>query len=223
MLLTETKLLAYAGNELDPREVDAIEAAMAAEPEFARRAVLAVLQRRLATPANGAARLLGPGEAGRATTAPSRPAGWRVLWPIAAGFAFAVIGAILYLAAPPRADAAIGLGRIADPPLQAALDRIPTGADDELPRGKFRGIASFAVADGRLCREFSLSRDATASDAVACRWGNAWTVTFALLESAADDYAPAGGGDAMAAYLQGLGAGPPLTEPVERKLLRGSS
>ena len=60
MLFTDAKLKAYAGNELDLPDAGALEVMMAAEPQLARRAVFALVERRLAEPASERISLSGP-------------------------------------------------------------------------------------------------------------------------------------------------------------------
>jgi len=234
MPFTEAKLWAYAGNELDAFDVGALEDRMAAEPELARRAVLALLQRRLGAPAAGSAML------GRGGTTASRsalgeraqaPAPHALLgplnpWPIGAGLAAALLlVGIGYFAGQEAVPGAgmIRLGELRNAAVQTALERIPTGGVENLRDGRFRAVTSFIAADGSVCRQFSLADGSGASNAVACRRGKAWAVTFALLEpSGGGDYLPADGDDPIGAYLQGLGASRPLTESAEKELLQGS-
>ena len=234
MLFTEAKLRAYAGNELDAPDVGALEDRMAAEPDLARRAVLALLQHRLGAPAAGPAMLArgalaanraAPAARAQAPAPHARPGPWNA-WPIGAGMAAALllIG-IGYFAGRETVPGAgmIGVGDLRNAALQTALERVPTGGVENLRDGRFRAVASFITADGSLCRQFSLTDRSGAGNAVACRRGKAWAVTFALLEpSGGADYAPADGDDPIGTYLQGLGASRPLAEPAEKDLLQGS-
>ncbi len=145
--------------------------------------------------------------------------------PIAAGLAALLLFVgIDYLADDGEGSAGmISLGKIEDPAMRAALDRIPTGRGETLHGGAFRAIASFIAGDGAFCRQFSVAARTGTSQAVGCRNGKDWTVGFALLEPGEGvEYTPADGNDAVGAYLSSLGATRPLTEAVEKDLLEGS-
>lgn len=233
MLFTEAKLRAYAGNELDAPDAGALEDMMAAEPELARRAVTALLQRRLGEPGVASAMRRGggisanraaPGE--RARVAAHALLGSLNGWPIGAGLAAALLLVGMgYFAGEETAPGVgkIGLGKLGNTAVQAALEQIPAGGVENLRSGKFRAVASFIAADGSLCRQFRLADDSGASNAVACRRGKAWAVTFALLErSGGADYVRTDADDPIGDYLQGLGASPALTESAEKDLLQRS-
>jgi hypothetical protein len=229
MQFTEAKLFAYAGNELDPLDTGVLEDMMAAEPELARRAVAALLQRRLGRAAAGsvvprpmkpASRAV-PGGRSRvfrdfATTGPAS------MWPVTAGIAVLALVGLGYVVVQSAGSdtGSVGLGQIQSAGLQSALEGIPTGGSDDLRGGKFRAIASFVAGDGSLCREFSLTGRSGRGDAVACRHSLGWTVTFAVLEPPGGaDYLPADGDDTMSTYLRSVGSGKPLTGPAEIQLL----
>jgi len=92
----------------------------------------------------------------------------------------------------------------------------------ELPYGRMRVISTYRLANGPVCREFRLSVSAGAAEAVACR-NDGWNVTFALARAAdAASYAPSGGGDPVAAYLEDIGAGEPLVDEAEARALAGA-
>jgi hypothetical protein len=229
MLLTDAKLKAYAGNELDLPDTGVLEVMMAAEPDLARRAVVALVERRLSEPVSGGLPLESPRVASLrlaadGATAAALPFVLRrpIALPIGAGLAAALLCAgIGYVAGQASAPAGpVSLGRIENSAVHAALDRVPTGGTEKLRDGTFRAVASFISGRGALCREFSLAADSGTSQVVACRHRTDWTVGFALVEPAdGADYAPADGSDAIGAFLQSLGATHPLTESAEKDLL----
>ena len=162
---TEAKLLAYADNELDPSDVGVIEDMMAMEPELARRAVVARLQRRLGGPA--ADRIapphgntgFRPAPSGSVAGSAQRPAiDLSRSWPVAAGIAAILLVGIGYVAGQSAAPggAPINLGQIENRSVQSALNRVPTGGSEAVSGGKVV-IGLFIAADGSLCREFSLA------------------------------------------------------------------
>jgi hypothetical protein len=230
MLFTDAKLKAYAGNELDLPDAGALEAMMAAEPDLARRAVLALVERRLGQPGFG--RRPNADSANpplQSVTSPRRRlstisdfAGRPAALPIAAGLAAAMLFAgIGYLAGQSsRPSGPIRLGKVEDLAVRGALDRVPTGGVQNLRDGTLRVVGSFITGNGAFCRQFSFNGNLGESQAIGCRHGKDWTVAFALLEpSDGADYAPADGTDSIGSYLQSLGATRPLTESVENELL----
>jgi hypothetical protein len=230
MLFTDAKLRAYAGNELDLPDAGALEVMMAAEPDLARRAVFALVERRLGQPGFGRRPDADPGIPRMQPVASPRRrlstisdfAGRPAALPIAAGLAAAMLFAgVGYLAGQSsRPGGPIRLGRVEDLALRGALDRVPTGGVQNLRDGTFRLVGSFITSNGAFCREFSFAGNVGESQAVGCRHGKDWTVAFAVLEpSDGGDYTPADGSDSIGAYLQSLGAGRPLTESVESELL----
>ena len=233
MLFTDAKLKAYAGNELDLPDAGALEVMMAAEPDLARRAVFALLERRLGQPGfgrrpntdSGLLRTQPVASPRRRLSTISDFAGRPAALPIAAGLAAAMLFAgIGYLAGQSsRASGPIMLGRIEDLALRGALERVPTGGVENLRDGMLRVVGSFITGNGAFCRQFSFAGNLGKSQAVGCRYGKDWTVAFALLEpSDGADYAPADGTDSIGSYLQSLGATRPLTESVENELLEKS-
>jgi hypothetical protein len=232
MLFTDAKLSAYAANELNQSDAGALEVMMSAEPALARRAVLALVERRLSEPGGERLTVDDSGAAAvrqaRSQSALSFAIGdWRPALPMAAGLAIAFLCAgISYLAGQASNPASpIGIGGIESSAMQAALERVPTGGVETLRDGAFRAVGSFITGTGSLCRQFSLASGSVTRQAVACRRrSNDWEVTFPLVEPSDDgtDYTPADGTDSISAYLQSLGASRPLTGSVEQDLLRGN-
>ena len=230
MLFTDAKLKAYASNELDLPDAGALEVMMAAEPDLARRAVFALVERRLGQAGFGKRPNDDSGIPSRQAVAIARRrlstisdfAGRPTALPIAAGLAAAMLFAgIGYLAGQSsRPGGPIRLGKIEDIALRGALERVPTGGVENLRDGTLRVVGSFITGNGGFCRQFSFAGNLGRSQAIGCRQGKDWTVTFALLEpSDGADYTPADGTDSIGSYLQSLGATRPLTESVENELL----
>jgi len=225
MMLTDEKLRAYAGNELDLPDAGALEVMMAAEPDLARRAVFALVERRLSEPGGGRPSPDGRWDVPAMAIKPTPRfgfAGRPAFLPIGVGLAVAIFcGGIGYLAG--QATSPIGpisLGSIENPAMATALGEVKTGGVEHLHDGTFRAVASFITGDGTFCREFSFAANSATSQAVGCRHGKDWSVGFALLDpSQGGDYAPADGSDSMGAYLQSLGATQPVSDSLETDLL----
>lgn len=241
--MTETRyddetLMAFTDGELDPATVAEVARAAAADPAVASRiAVFARSRAALAAeavhpepvPADLEARVRA-----MAVGAGARPAAARgaPLWQpaLAAGLALAVgLGAGLILGSGRQAGAPAGLeialGSALPAPLAEALGRVPSGMATRLPEGgQFAPVASFMGGDGALCREFSLEAAAKTVVAVACRDGNGdggvWRARIAVAAAPAGaSFQPAGGLEALDAYLATEGAGPPLSPEAEAAAL----
>jgi hypothetical protein len=223
MMLTDEKLRAYAGNELDLPDAGALELMMAAEPDLARRAVFALVERRLAEPGPYGDGLRGvPAVSIKPVPPRFAIAGQPAFLPIGVGLAAAVLcGGIGYLAGQATSPTGpISLGAIENSAMATALGEVKTGGVEHLHDGTFRAVASFITADGTFCREFGFAANSGTSQAVACRHGKDWSVGFALLDPAqGGDYTPADGSDSVGAYLQSLGATQPVSDSVEKDLL----
>jgi anti-sigma factor RsiW len=158
MLFTDATLRAYAGNELDLPDADALEVMLAAEPQLARRAVLALVERRLAEPRTEQPSLAGVGvsaprglsyEAARPAFSPGVPP---VILPVGVGLGTALLCvAVGFLAGQASSPARpISLGTIENSGMRTALERVPTGGVEDLPDGRFRAVASFVTGAGWL-------------------------------------------------------------------------
>ncbi|MEM8626498.1 MAG: anti-sigma factor [Pseudomonadota bacterium] len=144
---------------------------------------------------------------------------------IAASIALFAGGAIGYLVsgyggvAPTSSVLTAGL---IDPSLPLALRTVPSGDEMDLERGgRFRAIASFRDGADNLCREFEVDQaDTSRVVSVACQAEEQWRVQFTVLASGADGgYAPASSLEVLDAYMQAIGADPPLSEEDERAAL----
>ncbi|MEO1105837.1 MAG: anti-sigma factor [Pseudomonadota bacterium] len=111
----------------------------------------------------------------------------------------------------------VAIADLSQPGLVEALNTLPSGAETMLEgEDRLRAIATFQIDGGSLCREFEVDYASSASlVAVACRNDGTWSANFTVAaQSPEGGYAPASSLDALQAYLQTIGAAPPL-EPAE--------
>lgn len=248
-------LIALADGELSADEAERLHALVTADPDLAERfAILAetrflleaegepkqeaVPERLLAAiaaadvrpaPAQPQLTVIAGGATERPAAAPrtsGRRAGWRL--PLAASFLLVAGGVAGYLAAGRGGQgspgiAVAGLDRAA---LSAALDTVASGGAVALPAGNLRIIASHKLADGRLCREYTVSgagEGAPGWNGVDCRDGQGWRTEFvAATPPESAGYKPASGGALAEAFLLDRGAEGPLDPAAEQGLLRGA-
>ncbi len=146
--------------------------------------------------------------------------------PLAASIAAVVGGIGGYLLALPGAPEqnSLHVAGINSPALGEALATVASGQEQELPETsqRFRAIATFRDSAGALCREFEVdSPDRSTVISVACRSGNAWQVSFAVVAAGTDaGYAPASSTEALDAYLTAIAAQAPMEEGEEAQALR---
>jgi hypothetical protein len=114
-----------------------------------------------------------------------------------------------------------------DPQLSRLLEASPSRGDgwELMADGRrIRPVLSYATADGSWCREFLLAEEGASYRGVACRHGGVWE-TRALQPAnaggSADQYRPAGAGDAdaIAAFMADHAAGIPLSASAEAELI----
>jgi hypothetical protein len=246
--VTDENLMAYVDGELGDAMAAAVEAAMARDGALVRRAAEFVRSRRLVRQAFAAAPMTVPEalktavdaklrtleaepEAALLPAAPRerRQGAWdRARMPLAAAIAAIVAGGLGYLAGERATGPAAPVGALVAALEGGAagrlLDILPSGAETEFAGRRLRIIATYRLGDGAVCREVGLAPAAEAPggvriDAVACR-GDRWKVMAAVAESAEPaGYAPAAGGDAIGAYLDGAGADEPLAGQAEAAAL----
>ncbi|MGW9330019.1 hypothetical protein [Bosea sp. NPDC055594] len=254
-VVSDEMLIALADGELAAGEADRLYALVTADPELAERfAVLA--ETRFLLEAEGEAkqepvpeRLLAAIAAADARPAPVQPqltmiaggaadklaavprasvrrAGWRL--PLAASFLLVAGGVAGYLAGRggPGAEPGIAVAGLARAGLSAALDTVASGGTVALPAGKLRIIASHKLADGRLCREYTVSgagEGAPGWNGIDCRDGQGWRTEFiAATPPEMAGYKPASGGALAEAFLLDRGAEGPLDPAAEQGLLKGA-
>lgn len=160
-----------------------------------------------------------------ARKAPARPAVRQWILPLAASIAAAVGGLAGYWAANNDEPAPGGLwvAGIIRPALGEALATIESGKEIRLAgiSDRFRAIATFRNDAQELCREFEIdSQDRSTVMSVACRSGDEWRVSFAVVAPGdAGGYAPASSTEALDAYLSAIEAGDPMSAEEEAAAL----
>ncbi|WP_415404827.1 anti-sigma factor family protein [Tateyamaria sp. SN3-11] len=157
------------------------------------------------------------------TTQRSRGPAWAL--PLAASLALAIgLGAGLSLSPGGNSDlGSIEIATVQNPQITAALNTLPSGADNTLDNGaRIALIATFYDGADTLCREFEYDRtDNMTIVSVACQADGQWDVQMAVAAAAATDtgYAPASSLDTLDAYLAATQAGPPLEPDAEAAAL----
>jgi hypothetical protein len=243
LAVTDEELVALADGELAPDAAERLHARIVADPDLAERfAILAETRFLLegeraeaqAAPDHLAAAIAAAGNppaaprlsviAGGRPTAPAAPSArrWpRLALPLAASFLVMAGGLAGYLAGSAgRSDAGITLAGFSRGGIDAALSRAASGGEVALPDGKLHVIASYKLGDGRICREYTLTRAAEPGwDAVDCRDGDSWRTEFLAAKApSTPGYAPASGDASAEAFLSGRGA-EPLSPEEEGRLL----
>jgi hypothetical protein len=242
--LSDEILMAFADGELDEAMTAAVEQAMRSDPATLARVADFVRSRRIARGAFLAdiAPAASPeleeavlaqiravegggsvAEPATAPLAPQRTDRWsRRMLPLAASLAALIAGGFGYavgMRSSPRLDHAGLVASLESSGVTARLDQVASGQEQDVAGGRLRVISTMRMANGDLCREFELKREARKADAVACRGNEGWAVTFAVMGRDATSYTPAAGGDLVSTYLQNAGAGAPLTGEDEVKAL----
>jgi hypothetical protein len=224
----DEELMAFADGALNEPRFSEIATAIEADPDLARRLEELVVGGKAARALYGplADRPVPARLRSAVTTAiaaaerRARPA--RVAWQIAAAAVLAAViaGPLGYLlAGNPAETPLVAVGRPLAPALAAEIEALPSGGEGRLDGTIVRPIATFVDASQALCREFELD-SAVTTVAVACRDGAEWRVAIAIdAPPAGNDYAPASSLAALDAYLDSVGAGPPLPPDEEREAL----
>ena len=230
---SDETLMAYADGELDESAAAEIERAMRGDPEIVVRAVQFIRSRRLARSAYWIRETAEVPQAlkeaiGRAAAKPAErvPPGKPVLlaWgrlPLAAAALALLIGLAGYFAGSnlwrtSEAGDDPMLALLSDPDIRGVLDRIPSGESRHVGAGEVSVIGTYRMADGSLCREFSITDQATGTGAVACRSGAQWRLALAVGGlPAGDAYLPAGGEEVRDVFLDEAGASQALAGPEE--------
>jgi anti-sigma factor RsiW len=242
-------LMRFADGELDPETVARIEQAMEIDDRLVTRVAMFIETRAQAQAAlkplldepvpeklvaaveqmidarragEKAASVL-PFGGGRIAAPPSRSQ-WRL--PIAASLAAAVVGALAgYWAAGTneRRQGGLWVAGVIRPALAQALETVESGKEIRLAgiSDRFRAIATFRNNSQDLCREFEVdSQDRSTVVSVACRSGDEWRVSFAVVAPGdAGGYAPASSTEALDAYLSAIEAGAPMSAEEEVQAL----
>jgi hypothetical protein len=151
----------------------------------------------------------------------------RPRWPLAAGMALAAaVAAVAVLVTVPagRGDS-IAVGPVVEGSgLAGLLDTAASGVPVTFDNGaEAMVLASFAMPDGRICREFEvIDLAADRIDyGISCRTDDAWAVEVAVADLIEGDegegFVPASGGEteALSVFLDGAGASIPLDPAAE--------
>lgn len=242
---TDEELMAYADGELAPDRASRLAAVLPDRPDLAERVALFARTRAVAAESvkaglNGPVpqRLKASVEAmirrasekpAAASVTPLRPRAspfgdWAM--PIAASFLALAAGVLGYWLASGGApsSAYYQIAGAADPDLSRILSKLASGEKTRLEGSgaEVAMIASFYRGDQALCREFTVA-DARIGDhlAVACRDAGSWTIDLALRTGggSTDAYRPASSAETLDAYLNALGAGPPIEGQAEADAL----
>jgi hypothetical protein len=106
--------------------------------------------------------------------------------------------------------------------ISKVLMSLSSGQSTKTSTGDLTVIASFKDAQGHFCREFeNSSNEASKAVTVACRRNSNWQVVLqAALPAATDSFIPAGGAQALEAYLQSAGMNEPLSADEEKAFLQ---
>lgn len=235
--ITDDQLSAYLDGELDAQAQAALEARLDSDPglrarlERLRAADLAIREalgehleetpERFAQMVRESAKPSGGNVVQLKRRTPLSEA-WKL--PIAAALALAIgAGGGFYTGAHgPGSPAATVLAISANSPLSSLLDKAPSAQTQDMgDAAKFTAEISYRAADGRLCREFSLSSAREETVAVACRADAGWRLEVAAATapkgSADGGFAPVSGGDhpAIDAALDRLDVADPLSPEEE--------
>lgn len=230
----DEELMAFADGAIEEPRFSAIAAAIESDPELARRLELLVAGGAAARAVYGplADRPVPDGLRRRVETAiaaaemtkvvPFRRLHSRPAWQaaaIAASVAVVLAAPAGYFFARTGEDISIAAGQPLSPALATQLETVASGGEAVLGAATLRPVATFTDAAQNLCREFELDRELT-TVAVACRSDDYWQVAIAIDAPPADDgYAPASSLAALDAFLDSIGAGPPLSLEEEQQAL----
>lgn len=102
------------------------------------------------------------------------------------------------------------------------LKTLPSGQSTNTASGELTVIASFKDAQGHFCREYESSAGGGAKIVtVACKRDASWQVVLqATLPAPTDTFLPAGGAQALEAFLQSAGMNEPLSADEELALMQ---
>lgn len=238
--MDKDRLAAFVDGELTPDEAAAVAMHLADHPVdqayvddlFAANAALArAFAAPLHEPVPPAIRdaILGKAETARptgGTVVAFRPR--RAMAAAGLLLAASVAAAALWLPGLAPAPGGVGLGPLAAAdPLAGVLDRSVSGAVSALSDGREAMVlASFAMSDGRFCREFEVIDQAAARIdlGIVCRSGSVWTVEATIAEAIAGSdagFVAAEGGEAdtLTRFLERHGETVPLDAAAEAEAI----
>jgi anti-sigma factor RsiW len=145
--------------------------------------------------------------------------------PLAASLAAVIGGLAGYWSANTgdRGQGGLWVAGVIRPALGEALATVESGKEIRLAgiSDRFRVIATFRNSAQDVCREFEVdSADRSTVVSVACRSGDEWRVSFAVVALGdAQGYAPASSTEALDAYLAAIEAGESLSAEDEATAL----
>lgn len=236
MTITDAELIAFLSGTLPDSQLEAIEAALAADPALAARAealmdapgstrapemdarVRTAFDPVLAEPvpptllAAASPAVIDFAAARTARQSESAPSAWRRWGQMTALAASLAVGIVIGGGLPQNggADAPLiiadAAGTRAGPALASALASTRSGVDAALPGGVMRPVISVKAADGRLCRQFAIQQDKGAIDALACRQDDQWNIVVASSSAATRSDYALAAGPAEAAIEAALSA-----------------
>lgn len=223
-------IMAYADGETGPEDTARAEALLASnEQARAALAQLRAVDERLKTSLGGVLDEPVPERLTRAALAedsarssllrfPKRRRVAPTQWALAASVVLA-LGAALFWAGTPNPETEAMQSFV-----YQTLEQTPSGDRRTDPeRGwQVMPMASYETADGRLCREYAGRTGKNTLSGLACRTqDNQWQTLVSETQAPADGYQPASAtAGAVAAVLEGLQAGEPLTTEEEAARLR---
>ncbi len=200
----------------------AFDAPMAQEVDNALLARMGLAAAAPAPAAQSASVIDLPNRQAKAAAANDNPARWRWALPLGGALAAGLALAVILTGPPPL----LGTGGNADTMFAEAMERLPSRGEQALPDGsRVSPVLSFAAADGRFCREFSIIGGAKLGGGIACKGSSGWKVEARSAAAAAtvdpEQITMAAGpdGSALDAAYARLGASDPLSIDAERQLI----
>ncbi|MFC5069992.1 anti-sigma factor family protein [Flaviflagellibacter deserti] len=217
MEVNDEMLMAYADGELDPKEMQAIARAVAADPALARRVGLFRTSRAIARdtlsadlqdplPERLVAAVMQP-----ANSAAQRGWATSTLLPLAAALVVAA-GLGGYFLGNRAGDGVLAANEALVTALDASLTGETLGAGD----GAVKLLSTFRTKQG-TCRMFETSARKPVRG-LGCHQDGRWHVVAAVAESGEGGFAPASGAASLDAVLDDLDAQSPLSTAEEEAL-----
>lgn len=224
MSIDDQTLMAFADGELPAARAAEVAAAVAADPALAAKVErFRAVRGKLAGSLDGLAPppdVLARAEAATARQAVRmRPFVGAML---AAGIAGVVLGVTLPWEGRGRYNDAIGPDMRTRGSLTRALEKTPSGSERRILQAKVQPLFTARAGDGEPCRAFRVVRTSESFEGVACRERRRWRiVALAQIPPQPKGYVQASGGEApaIAAALDALNVGDPLSKTAEQALI----
>lgn len=227
----DTTLSAFIDGELPAHEMQAVNAELARDPALAQRyAALKlandlVLQHARAlddVPLRAATLALLQPDATAAAPANVIQGPWRrwthVQRALAASLVIGIGLAVAYWQQPGSPDALPALAAYS-----AQLDTAPSGSELSVAAATLTTRFSFRDSENRYCRQYQLSTETAASQNIACRSADGWTLVTSLPDAppaAGAAYQPASSSASLNAALDSMMQGAALDLETEAALIR---